>query len=438
MNKILVAGTGPVGVQLAHIANEYMKSSVSMVGRVTASSKSKIFYDAYQEEGQIDIHIQNEKHNSLSGQTKLKNLYKDYESVDGVYDVLVMACTANAYREVLVYLPKRVIASLKCIILISPTFGSHIIVQQLMKDINLDVEVISFSTYLGDTRVPNTEKPNRVLTTGVKENVYIGSTFKESKVIEQIKAIFKNIGIQLTLVESPFIAESRNSSLYVHPALFMNEFSLNNIFYSNDIPVYVYKLFPEGPITMTLIREMRLMWQEVMNILKFLHLPTLNLLKFMVKENYPLRPETINEQDIERFENLPNIHQEYLLYVRYTGILIDPFSKPNDKGEYFDFSAVPFHFIYKNDEGVTQIPRMSSEDFYRTKIIQAIGKLLSIETPMIDQFLNRYTSYVATYKAKNKSETFSLDFNIELAQPDISLLESYFKKEYIDKFSKLI
>lgn len=428
MNKILVAGTGPVGVQLAHIANEYTKSLVSMVGRATASSKSKKFYDAYQKEGQIDIHIQNEKHNSLSGQTKLKNIYKDYGSVEDTYDVLVMACTANAYRDVLVSLPRKAISTLKCIILVSPTFGSHIIVRQLMEDLNLNIEVISFSTYLGDTRVPNTEQPNHVLTTGVKENVYIGSTFEESKVINEIKGIFQKIDIQLTLVESPFIAESRNSSLYVHPALFMNEFALNTIFYGNDIPVYVYKLFPEGPITMTLIREMRLMWQEVMNILKSLNLPTLNLLKFMVKENYPLRLETMNEQDIERFETLTNIHQEYLLYVRYTGILIDPFSKPNDKGKYFDFSAVPFHFIYKNDEGVTQIPRMPSEDFYRTKIIQAIGRLSSIETPMIDQFLNRYISYVSEYKAKNKSETFSHDFNIEHAQQDISLLEDYFKK----------
>ena len=35
------------------------------------------------------------------------------------------------------------------------------------------------------------------------------------------------------------------------------------------------------------------------------------------------------EVDIENFENLPAIHQEYLLYVRYTAILIDPFSNPD-------------------------------------------------------------------------------------------------------------
>jgi hypothetical protein len=42
----------------------------------------------------------------------------------------------------------------------------------------------------------------------------------------------------------------------------------------------------------------------------------------MVKENYPVRPETLDEGDIEHFEILPDILQEYLLYVRYTAILI--------------------------------------------------------------------------------------------------------------------
>ena len=46
----------------------------------------------------------------------------------------------------------------------------------------------------------------------------------------------------------------------------MNDFSLHAIFECTSVPVYVYKLFPEGPITMTLIREMRQMWQEMMTI----------------------------------------------------------------------------------------------------------------------------------------------------------------------------
>ena len=107
-------------------------------------------------------------------------------------------------------------------------------------------------------------------------------------------------------------------------------FSLKAIFEGTDVPVYVYKLFPEGPITMTLIREMRLMWKEMMAILQAFRVPSVNLLQFMVKENYPVRPETLDEGDIEHFEILPDILQEYLLYVRYTAILIDPFSQPDE------------------------------------------------------------------------------------------------------------
>ncbi len=73
---------------------------------------------------------------------------------------------------------------------------------------------------------------------------------------------------------------------------------------------------------------MRLMWKEMMAILQAFRVPSVNLLQFMVKENYPVRPETLDEGYIEHFEILPYILQEYLLYVRYTAILIDPFSPP--------------------------------------------------------------------------------------------------------------
>ena len=91
---------------------------------------------------------------------------------------------------------------------------------------------------------------------------------------------------------------------------------------------------------MTLIHEMRLMWQEMMMILKIKG--TLGQSPEVYgEENYPIRDETMREVDIESFENLSAIHQEYLLYVRYTAILIDPFSNPDDQGAYFDF--LPYH-----------------------------------------------------------------------------------------------
>ena len=41
-----------------------------------------------------------------------------------------------------------ILQHVKHMILVSPTFGSHMMIEQLLADINTDVEVISFSTYL--------------------------------------------------------------------------------------------------------------------------------------------------------------------------------------------------------------------------------------------------------------------------------------------------
>ncbi|MGA3603293.1 opine metallophore biosynthesis dehydrogenase, partial [Lysinibacillus agricola] len=97
---------------------------------------------------------------------------------------------------------------------------------------------------------------------------------------------------------------------------------------------------------------------------------SLNLLKFMVGDNYPLQPASIARQDLESFEQLESIHQEYLLYIRYASLLIDPFSTPDQEGRYHDFSAVPIRKIFLNHEGTWDIPRRPKEDYYLLKIMQ--------------------------------------------------------------------
>lgn len=46
---------------------------------------------------------------------------------------------------------------------------------------------------------------------------------------QRISTLAEQLNIQLEVVESPLHAETRNSSLYVHPPLFMNDFSLKAI-----------------------------------------------------------------------------------------------------------------------------------------------------------------------------------------------------------------
>ncbi|WP_437750651.1 staphylopine biosynthesis dehydrogenase [Staphylococcus shinii] len=423
MSKILIIGTGPVAIQLAQLCRLTTEKEIDMVGRASTSLKSKKLYQAYQNDNYFEVTTQNDAHKHMEGRFQISHLYKDIEGVNGHYDTIIMACTADAYHSTLSQLSTTTLEKVKRILLVSPTFGSQMIVEQYVTNFNKDLEVISFSTYLGDTRLYDTEQPNQVVTTGLKTKLYVGSNREHSATINYLTSVFKQFHINLVDMPTALHAETRNSSLYVHPPLFMNDFSLKIIFEGTEVPVYVYKLFPEGPITMTLIHEMRLMWTEMMTILAEFSVPSVNLLEFMVKENYPVRPETLADDDVYSFEKLPAIHQEYLLYVRYTAILIDPFSEPDQHGRYFDFSAVPIKQLYENEQGVVHIPRMPSEDYYRTSIIQHIGKLLGIKTPMIDTFMKRYEQYCQDYKKHNQQ--LSSQFNVNLYKDDKSLVEVY-------------
>ena len=110
------------------------------------------------------------------------------------------------------------------------------------------VEVISFSTYLGDTRIFDKAQPHCVLTTRVKSKLFVGSTHSQSITLYKLKSLFDYLNIELTTMDTPLHAEIHNSSLYVHPPLFMNQFSLKAVFEGTKVPVYVYKLFPEGQL----------------------------------------------------------------------------------------------------------------------------------------------------------------------------------------------
>ncbi|WP_420854010.1 opine metallophore biosynthesis dehydrogenase [Staphylococcus ratti] len=417
--RILMLGTGPVAVQLAVLFHRYNQAEVTFVSRSHVSERSQQFVDALARDGFVKASVQNASHHSLEGSISNCKVFESYDVVEGTYDFLVLACTADAYIDTLKQLPEAVLKSVKGVLLVSPTLGSNLIVKAQLEAIQPHIEVVSCSTYLGDTRVTEHSQPNCVTTMGVKKHLYFGYSHPSSILKSLLERLFTQVGLPVTYVSTPIEAESRNSSLYVHPALFMNTHALKAIFYGTDVPFYVYKLFPEGPITMDLIHEMRCMWQEISNILKVLNVTPLNLLRFMVEENYPLRAETISKQHIEQFESLSEIEQEYLLYVRYTGILIDPFSQPDDKGFYEDFSAVPFRKIYQNQKGVWEIPRMPHEDYYRTKIIQGLGQALNVETPMIDTLLTRYeTTLQHFHKAhpnlKKSQQFFPKTFDEEM------------------------
>ncbi|MGV2886405.1 opine metallophore biosynthesis dehydrogenase [Paenibacillus taichungensis] len=419
--RVLLLGTGPASIQLAVSLKKQFNCTVGIAGRESVRSES--FYEAVrQSDGFIGASIQNEKHRPLAGECFVDQVFKGYETIEGEWDTLIFAVTTDAYVDVLKQMKNNFIKQVKYIILVSPTFGSNMLVSHYIKQLHADTEVISFSTYLGDTRWMNDQPSNHVITTGVKKKVYIGSTSTPSEHVDRLCKMYEQLGIALEVMPSALEAETRNISLYVHPPLFMNDFSLDAIFGVSDTQKYVYKIYPEGPVTQYLIRDMRTQWNEIMKITDRLRIQGVNLLQFMTDDNYPVRLESLSRHDIENFNQLQDIHQEYLLYIRYTSLLIDPFSEPNPEGKYFDFSAVPFRKMFVNQDGALDIPRMPKEDYYRIKIIRGIARHMQVSCPTIDSFIDTYEGKIQEVARAHPDQDLSDAFVVQTFNEDIRMI----------------
>ncbi|MED1801238.1 opine metallophore biosynthesis dehydrogenase [Brevibacillus porteri] len=418
LKRILLLGTGPASIQMAVMLKKQWDCYIGIVGRESVRSES-FFAELKQNRQQIRVDVQNEKHQKLEGECQIDQVFQGYGTVTGEWDTFLLSVTTDAYIEVLQQINDQVLQQIKCMVLVSPTFGSNSLLRHYLNRIHSDAEIISFSTYLGDTRWFHDKPSNRVITTGVKKKVYIGSTHSPSQNVKRLCELYEQVGIDLELMDSPIEAETRNISLYVHPPLFMNDFSLRVIFGEEPIKKYVYKMFPEGPITQYLIRNMLTQWKEITKVVEKLNMKGVNLLKFMTDDNYPVRLECLSRDDFENFVHFEAIHQEYLLFIRYTSLLIDPFSEPDSEGRYFDFSAVPIRKMFINREGYWDIPRMPKEDYYRIKIIQGIARYIDISCPTIDTFIETYERKIAEVALTRKGERLSDAFVVQSFEEDL-------------------
>ena len=423
IESVLILGTGPASVQLAVLFRSGLGCRVGIAGR--ESVRSAPFFAALRESGgTVRVTVRNEKHGRVAGECAVDRVFRGYENAAGDWDTVVLAVTTDAYLPVLKRLDRRIAGRAKRVVLLSPTFGSGFIVGAYLRELASEAEVISFSTYLGDTRWPDGKPSSRAVTAGVKKKVFAGSTHGRSGAMRTLGMLFERAGIALEDLDSPLEAESRNISLYVHPPLFMNDYALEAVFDGADATRYVYKLYPEGPVTMGVMRDMRAQWEEMTRLAEKLGLPGLNLLKFMTDDNYPVRPESLPRGDVEHFPHLAPIHQEYLLYVRYASLLIDPFSEPDGEGRYADFSAVPIRPIYVNAEGEWEIPRMPKEDYYRIKMIQGIARMADSACPTIDRFVAVYEGKLTETARALRGERLSDAFAVRSFEEDLRLVRS--------------
>ncbi len=166
-NNVLLLGTGPTAIQLAVNFKNYFNSQVAIAGR--ESLRSKVFFETVvQHQLALKVDVQNKQHQSVAGECTIDALFKGYHLVSGNWDTIVLSITTDSYFSVLAQIDTTVLKRASCFILISPTFGSSHLITNFLKNLSPQAEIISFSTYYGDTRWLDGIPSNEVLTTGVK------------------------------------------------------------------------------------------------------------------------------------------------------------------------------------------------------------------------------------------------------------------------------
>lgn len=393
LGNILIVGSGPVAMNMTI---NLSKGFLGEIGMVARESDKTISFLQQLKNNDFTIMGNASKRElfKVEGSYKLKKLYIGYANIDDIWETMVLCVPCDCYMDILKKVDLLRLTRVKTIILVSPEFGSSIVVSNYLNREIRKLEIISLSNYFGATKYSSSKSLIEVTTKALKKKIYIGSSLEYSYKVQVLKSFLKDIGVISEILNDPLEVESRNITMFVHPAFLINDVSLNQVFDYDKTNKYVYKLYPEGPITMNTISIMRSLWKEICQVYMKLRIKPINLLKFLNDDNYPVLEESISRENIDKYMEYDSIKQEYLLYVRYSSILIDPFSIPDKNGRYFEFSRIPYPKIYKDNRGKWNIPRMPFEDYKKIKLLYAIGKKLNIDMENAKYLLDLFDIYL--------------------------------------------
>ena len=418
----LIVGAGPAGI---HVAVDVAKGWCCQLGLLNrpGAHTDKIRQELEQTGGRIATEARVDKYEHLVGEAVLSRFYDGFDAIEDMWDTVFLCTPGDSYTEVVDAMRLDALQAVKRIVLLSPGIGSNLLVQSRLGDAKARVEVISFSTYYAATKFESAEAG--FLTSsikGIKRKIYVGSSRQDSRFLHDVQRFITSLGIQCAATGHPIEAESRSITTYVHPPFFLNPFSLQWIFSKTPARKYMYKLYPEGPITQDSIRAMLHLWKEVSEFVSAFGAQPINLLKFLNDDNYPVHEETLSRDDIENFMKLDPVKQEYLLYIRYASILIDPFSQPDERGRYFDFSAVPYKQVYKDKDGKWVIPRIPHEDYKRLKLLYALGMKMNVSMPQAGKLLELFESRLHAFIQEEGRDLFRIDLLADRIQEEAAII----------------
>lgn len=397
----LLVGAGPAAINIAVHVSRGWCDKLGLVNR--AGAHTNRLKESFNKQGRVlKARNQSQLNQDLSGETKLDFFYGDYQEIDDIWDTLIICTPSDTYIEVIKSLCMRELKTAKTLILISPGIGSNFLIERYLKLELGDIEIISFSAYYAATKYESGERDGlSVMTKAFKKRIYLASSKENSIQLKAVCEFIESLGVQCSIVSSPIEAESKNITTYVHPALFLDSFAMEQILRKDQSLKSMYKIYPEGPITQHKIRIMVCLWKEISHVVEHFGAKPINLLKFLNDDNYPVHEKTLSREDIEQFQTFSEEKQAFLLYIRYSAILIDPFSSPDENGRYFEFSAVPFKPASVAKGGRWVIPRIPLEDYQKLKVIYELAQLVSIQMPQALLLLKTFEREVSRFSIEN-------------------------------------
>lgn len=313
--------------------------------------------------------------------------------VAGDWRRLILAVPADQYYAVLQQIHWAGLPQLQSVILLSPSMGSGLMVQQRLKTAGKgSVEITSLSSYYADTKYIDAAQPYHAYTKAFKQRIYLANQGGNPESAEPgwLTAVLARHHITTLVCANLLEAERFSITNYVHPPLALADTTLQALFWSEQRCQYLYKTQPEGPICPDVMADLAALADDYKVLLNRLGVEEINLLRFLNDDNYPVPTTMVNRRWIDKFPQLSPLEQQYALFVRYTALLVDPYSIPDEQGRFYDFSAVKVATVYQDVNGLWHVPRVPLEDVHKLRTLLLLATHLGVAMPTALRLLQRF------------------------------------------------
>lgn len=283
LGNVLLVGLGAVAIQ---VALDLRRHGAGRLGALNhPGRRSQRIAEALARGACLQLEGQGQ-HRWLSGNAALDVFHQDPAELRDDWQTLVLCVPADSYLDVVRGLPWERLGGVRTLLLVSAFIGANLLVRSALPA-GCQATVLSLSSYYAATKVIDETQPLRALTKAVKRRVYLGSSRPDCPARETWRRVLAGSGVEVVPLATPEAAEGRNVTTYVHSPFFLGEFALARILSEQGPPGFMYKLYPEGPITPGAIGAMRRLWCELSELLRRMGAEPLNLLRSLNDDNYP-------------------------------------------------------------------------------------------------------------------------------------------------------